>query len=278
VLVVARETVLEEYRFRVTEPIATPKRLDQSGALIVGGSAGIGFAAAEKLAIAGVPRIVIVARNSDRGEQARARLAERGAEAHFIAADATRADEAARITAEAEELLGGIDVLVVSTVADNRPELFRDIPTESISGILQQMLLPTMQMVSEVMPHMVERRGGTIITVASDAGKTATPGETVIGAAKAAIIMFTRTIAIEGKRDGIRANVLTPSLVLGTASSDRITRDGFSGKLFAKAAQQAHLGVPYADDLGDLVVFLASPAAGRLTGQAISVNGGISAA
>jgi 2-hydroxycyclohexanecarboxyl-CoA dehydrogenase len=262
----------------VTEPIAAPKALDQSGALIVGGSAGIGFAAAEKLAIAGVPRIVIVARNADRGELARVRLEGHGAEARFIAADATRADEATRITAEAEAWLGGIDILVISTVADNRPELFRDIPTDTISGILQQMLLPTMQLVSEVMPHMVERRGGTIITVASDAGKTATPGETVIGAAKAAIIMFTRTIAIEGKRDGIRANVLTPSLVLGTASSDRITAGGFSGKLFAKAAQQAHLGVPWADDLGDLVVFLASPAAGRLTGQAISVNGGISAA
>jgi 2-hydroxycyclohexanecarboxyl-CoA dehydrogenase len=262
----------------VTEPIAPPKSLEASGALIVGASAGIGFAAAEKLVLAGVPRIVIVARNAERGEQARARLEAHGAEAHFVAGDATRADEAARITAEAEALLGGIDILVVSTVADNRPDLFKDIPTAGISTILQQMLLPTMQMVSEVMPHMVERRGGVIVTVASDAGKTATPGETIIGACKAAIIMFTRTIAIEGKRDGIRANVLTPSLVLGTASSDRITSDGFSGRLFAKAAEQAHLGVPYADDLGDLVAFLASPAAGRLTGQAISVNGGISAA
>ncbi len=262
----------------MTDPIAPPKALDASGALIIGGSAGIGFASAEKLALAGVPRIVIVARNAERGEEARARLEAHGAEVHFVQADATKAEEAARITAEAEALLGGIDILVISTVADNRPELFRDIPTGAISGILQQMLLPTMQMVSEVMPHMVRRRGGVIITVASDAGKTATPGETVIGASKAAIIMFTRTIAIEGKRDGIRANVLTPSLVLGTASSDRITSDGFSGRLFAKAAEQAHLGVPYADDLGDLVVYLASPAAGRLTGQAISVNGGISAA
>jgi 2-hydroxycyclohexanecarboxyl-CoA dehydrogenase len=262
----------------VTEPISPPKPLAESGALIVGASAGIGFAAAEKLVLAGVPRIVIVARNAERGEQARARLEGHGADAHFIAGDATRADEAARITAEAEALLGGIDILVVSTVADNRPELFKDIPTEGIATILQQMLLPTMQLVSEVMPHMAKRRGGVIITVASDAGKTATPGETIIGACKAAIIMFTRTIAIEGKRDGIRANVLTPSLVLGTASSDRITSNGFSGRLFAKAAEQAHLGVPYADDLGDLVVFLASPAAGRLTGQAISVNGGISAA
>jgi len=262
----------------VTDELPEPKTLAESGALVVGGSAGIGFASARKLAEAGVPRIVIVARNIERGELARDELAALGTEATFIAGDATSASEAARITSEAERILGGIDILVVSTVADNRPELFHNIPTADIQPILNQMLLPTMQMVSEVMPYMTERRGGVIVTVASDAGKTATPGETIIGACKAAIIMFTRTIAIEGKRNGIRANVLTPSLVLGTASTGRITDDGFSARLFERAAQQAHLGVPHADDLGDLVVFLAGPSARRLTGQAISVNGGISAA
>lgn len=262
----------------MSDPLPEPKALTDSGALIVGGSAGIGFACAKKLAEAGVPRIAIVARGRERGERARAELAAIGADVHFVAGDATSAEEAARITGVAERSLGGIDILVVSTVADNRPELFRDIPTADIRPILDQMLLPTMHMVSEVMPCMAERRGGVIITVASDAGKTATPGETVIGACKAAIIMFTRTIAIEGKRNGIRANVLTPSLVLGTASTSRITDDGFSAKLFKRAAEQAHLGVPYADELGELAVFLASPAARRLTGQAISINGGISAA
>jgi len=135
-----------------------------------------------------------------------------------------------------------------------------------------------MHMAGAVLPGMRSRRGGVIINVASDAAKTATPGEAVIGAAKAAIVMFTRTIAIEEKRYGIRANALTPSLVYGTASTERITADGFSSKLFARAAQQAGLGVPTADDIAALTVFLCSPAAGRLTGQAISVNGGISAA
>jgi NAD(P)-dependent dehydrogenase (short-subunit alcohol dehydrogenase family) len=135
-----------------------------------------------------------------------------------------------------------------------------------------------MHMASAVLPGMRTRRGGVIVNVASDAAKTATPGESVIGAAKAAIVMFTRTIAIEEKRYGIRANALTPSLVYGTASTERITSDGFSAKLFERAAKQAHLGVPTAEDIAALTVFLCSPAAARLTGQAISVNGGISAA
>jgi NAD(P)-dependent dehydrogenase (short-subunit alcohol dehydrogenase family) len=144
--------------------------------------------------------------------------------------------------------------------------------------MLTQLALPSMHMAGAVLPGMRTRHSGVIVNVASDAAKTATPGEAVIGAAKAAIVMFTRTIAIEEKRYGIRANALTPSLVSGTASTERITADGFSGKLFARAAQQAQLGVPTADDIAALAVFLCSPAAARLTGQAISVNGGISAA
>lgn len=263
---------------RPDEVLPGPKRLEDSGVLVVGGSAGIGLASARALVAAGAPRVVLVARGSERGERARAELEAMGATASFVRGDPIDPAEAARVAREAEALLGGVDVLVSSTAAEVRPELFLRTPVEDIARILTHLALPSMHMTREVLPFMAERRTGCIITIASDAGKTATPGEAVIGAAKAAMIMFTRTIAVEAKRSGVRANVLTPSLVHGTASTARITADGFSARLFEKAAQQAHLGVPDADDLGALVAFLASPAAGRLTGQAISVNGGISAA
>ncbi|MFI7167090.1 SDR family NAD(P)-dependent oxidoreductase [Rhodococcus erythropolis] len=257
----------------------TPKELNDSAALIVGGTAGIGAATATQLAAAGVPRIMIVGRNSERGEATRAAVASgNSCEVTFLAADATTVEGAARIAAEAEKQLGGVDILVCTTAADVQPELFASIPTDDISRTFTQLALPSMYMASEILPHMSRRKTGVIINVASDAGKTATPGETVIGAAKAAIVMFTRTLAIEAKRSGIRVNVLTPSLVNGTGSTERITSAGFSAKLFAKAATQAHLGVPESEDIAALAVFLASPAARRLTGQAISVNGGISAA
>jgi NAD(P)-dependent dehydrogenase (short-subunit alcohol dehydrogenase family) len=258
--------------------VPTPKELGESGALVVGGTAGIGFASATALAAAGVPRIVIAGRNAERGRLAAKSIGEHGAEVHFVAGDASDADAAATIAAEAEKILSGVDILMCTTAADVRPELFVNIPTADIARGLTQLALPSMHMASAVLPGMRTRRTGVIVNMASDAAKTATPGESVIGAAKAAIVMFTRTIAIEEKRYGIRANALTPSLVHGTASTERITSDGFSAKLFARAAQQAQLGVPTADDLAALTVFLCSPAAARLTGQAISVNGGISAA
>jgi NAD(P)-dependent dehydrogenase (short-subunit alcohol dehydrogenase family) len=125
---------------------------------------------------------------------------------------------------------------------------------------------------------MREQKSGVIINIASDAAKSATPGETVLGGGMAAIVMFSRALAMEAKRDGIRVNVLTPSLIKGTPTGDRVMKEGFSQKLFAKAASMAQLGVCEPDDLAGLIVFLATPAAARLTGQAISVNGGISAA
>jgi NAD(P)-dependent dehydrogenase (short-subunit alcohol dehydrogenase family) len=262
----------------MTQDPQVAKELTASSALIVGGTAGIGLASARALAAAGVPRIVIVGRNAERGELAAKSIAERGAAAHFVAGDAADPNTATAVAAAAEQILSGVDILMCSTAADVRPDLFVDIPTTEIGRILTQLAVPSMHMASAVLPGMRSRRSGIIVNVASDAAKTATPGEAVIGAAKAAIVMFTRTIAIEEKRYGIRANALTPSLVYGTASTERITADGFSGKLFARAAKQADLGVPTADDIAALTVFLCSPAAARLTGQAISVNGGISVA
>jgi NAD(P)-dependent dehydrogenase (short-subunit alcohol dehydrogenase family) len=134
-----------------------------------------------------------------------------------------------------------------------------------------------MYMTRFALPGMREQRSGVIINIASDAAKVPTPGETVLGAAMAAIVMFSKTLAMEAKRDGIRVNVLTPSLIAGTPTAHRVQKEGFSAKLFAKAASLAQLGVAEPDDLAALIVFLASPQARRLTGQAISVNGGISA-
>ncbi|MGB6243397.1 MULTISPECIES: SDR family oxidoreductase [Gordonia] len=256
------------------------RRLEDSGAVIVGGTAGIGLHSALALARAGVKDIVLVGRSAERAGRAKEAFAAAGlAEPSYVQGDAGTADGAIEIIEAARALLPALDILITSVAADVEPTLFKDIPTDDIARTLTSLALPGMQLASAALPSMRAQGGGTIINVASDAGKTATPGEAVIGAAKAALIMFTRSIAIEEKRHGIRANVLTPSLVHGTDSTERITSGGsFSAKLFASAAKQAALGVPDADDVGALAAFLCSPEAARLTGQAISVNGGISAA
>jgi 2-hydroxycyclohexanecarboxyl-CoA dehydrogenase len=252
----------------------------ESAVLIAGGTSGVGLASAVAFADAGVRRIALLGRDRGRGEAARAAVAAHCPEAQvvFVAADAGDTGQVEEAVTEARRAIGGLDVLVSSVTTAYRPELLHRTAPDDLERILVGQALPPMLLTRAVLPLMREQGGGSIINVASDAAKIATPGESALGAAMAAIVMFSRVAAIEAKRDGVRVNAVTPSLIEGTATADNVLRDGFSKKLFEKAAQQAHLGVAVAEDLAALIVFLGGPAAAKLTGQAISVNGGISAA
>ncbi len=256
------------------------RELKESGVAITGGTSGVGLAAARRFLEAGVTRLVLLGRNPERGQSASdaVRAASPDAQIEFVAVDANDPVQATHAIEHAQSLIGSLDVLVNSTTSTALPTLLHKIPIGEMATILTQQALAPLQMTRAVLPVMREQGGGAIINIASDAGKVATPGETVIGAAMAAIIMFSRAAAMEAKRDGIRINAITPSLIVGTPTGDRALQGEFSGKIFTKAISLAHLGVTEADDLAGLIVFLAGPAAARLTGQAISINGGISAA
>ncbi len=241
--------------------------------LILGGSSGIGLACARRFAAAGA-RVRIVGRDPDRGSEAAASI---GHDAVFLRADCAEPADVERMVAEAAAR-GGIDTMICSIGGARLPQLLHLQSLDDIRISLTQDLAPFLYAGRAVLPVMRAQRRGAVINIASDAGKVATPGEAVIGAGMAAIIQFTRGLAIEGKRDGIRANVITPSLVEGTPLTDRLMQEGtFAAKLFAKARQLAHLGPTTAGDLAELALFLAGPGASKITGQAISVNGGISA-
>jgi 2-hydroxycyclohexanecarboxyl-CoA dehydrogenase len=255
------------------------RSLADSGVLIVGGTSGVGLATAIQFAQAGVQRIALVGRNVQRGESARSKVLQQcpGTQVSFIAADVNEVANARRAVDEARQVLGHIDVLVNATIGLYTPEPLQNTPIENIQPIILQTVMAPMLMCRLVLPWMRERKGGVIVNIASDAAKVPTPGETVLGAAMAAIVVFSRTLAMEAKRFGVRVNVLTPSLIEGTPTALRNQASGFSAKLFEKIVPMAHLGVATPDDLAALIVFLAGPQAGRITGQTISVNGGISA-
>lgn len=259
----------------------TPKQFSEMSAVIVGGTSGIGLAAATALLRQGVPRLRLVGRDRHRAAGAAVELGRACAEADIGALPCDCGDGAAaeRMVDQAAAEMGGIDLLVCSPGGNNLPELLFRQPIGQINQTLLQDLAPTLNACRAVLPVMMQAGGGCIVTVASDAAKVATPGESVIGAVMAGIVQFTRTLAIEGRRNGIRANAVTPSLVEGTALTGRLMAEGsFSRKLFEKARGLAALGPTTPEDLAELIVFLASPAAAKITGQAISVNGGISAA
>ena len=118
---------------------------------------------------------------------------------------------------------------------------------------------------------------GSVVLIASDAAKVPTPGEAIVGAGMAAVAMYARVAALEEKVHGVRINVVTPSLVHGTATTDLLMADDFASRLFAKARERATLGTTEVGDVAALVTFLGGPHAARITGQTVSINGGLSA-
>jgi 2-hydroxycyclohexanecarboxyl-CoA dehydrogenase len=248
-------------------------------AVVTGGTAGIGRACAEALLAAGANAVLINGRDRERAEHARTEIQSRfpAARVAFATGDVAQAESASAVMAAAMEAFGRIDVLVNSSGGNDIPKLLHETTLHEIPGILERCLFGQILSSRAALPYMREAKRGAIINIASDAAKIPTPGESVIGAAMAGIVMFTRGLAVEAKRDGIRANVITPSMTSGTEHYQRVMADPFSGKMFAKAAKLAALGVVTKEELAALVVFLASPAASKITGQAVSMTGGISA-
>lgn len=262
------------------ENTVKPRALVDSRVLISGGTSGVGLAAAIAFAEAGTSRIAIMGRNTERGRAARERVlrARPNIQVEFIQGDATDAEQAQRSVDSARRLLGGIDVLVNTTHGGNPARPFHKVELADIASLVVRSTVAPMHMGRAVLPSMMEQRTGAIINLASDSAKTPTPGGTILGAAMAAIAMFSRTLAMEAKRYGIRVNVLTPALISGTPMYEAVMADAFMSRVFAEAARKSALGHCTPEDLAALIVFLASPSAARLTGQAISVNGGMSAA
>ena len=248
-----------------------------AGVAILGGSAGVGREMAAQFAEQGT-RVVLLGRNPERGEAARQQILARapGAEVVFVRVDASDPDDTLRAEAQCRQLLGSIDVLVNTTGPSDPPRLLHTIAIQSVQERINEIILPPLHMMHAALPAMRAAGHGSIITVASDAAKVATPGETLSGAAMAAIVMFSKAAALEVKREGVRINVLTPSLISDTPGAALIASNPFSARLFEKAAAMAHLGVATPADLAAMALYLASPAAARITGQAISINGGIS--
>ena len=248
-----------------------------SRVLVSGGTSGVGLAVALQFAAAHAERIVLVGRDAERGHKAARSLHSMGAKVHFLAGDAGDAQDSTRVASEAAEFLGGRIDTFVSAVAPggHLGPLHRQDPVE-LERVLVGLVLPVMQMNRAALPYMQDL-GGTIVNIASDAAKVPTPGESVAGGAMAAITMFSRTLALEVKRHRIRVHTVTPSLIAGTPTAEQLLADEFGAKIFGKIMEKAQLGVPDADDVAATVLWLASPAAAKVTGQVISVNGGISA-
>lgn len=257
--------------------MASPAEFKGKAALITGGSGGIGLRVAEQLAEAGA-HVFINGRSAERGERAAARFREIGQDVQFIAGDCASYQDVAAVVDAARAAAGKLDILVsAGAEGETGPTPFAELTPQQIESEFRRRLLPRIFPVHAALPALREN-GGSVVLLTTDAGRYATPGESVLGAVGASVILMTKVLAKEFSRDKIRVNSIALALTSGTPTWDRAFADeGFWRDLGTKVLERFPFGrAPAADEVAAVAVFLASDAAAQVTGQTISVNGGLS--
>lgn len=247
--------------------------LKGKSAIITGGAMGIGRAIVEYFAKAGANVLIL-----DINEEAAQKTAkEIGSNVFAQKTDITDLSSVKHAVQKAIESFGRIDVLVNNAGWDEikfflatTPEFWDKVIAINYKGVLNT--------TCAVLPHMVERKSGAIVNIASDAGRVGSSGEAVYAGCKAGVIAFSKTIAREHARDNIRVNVVCPGPT-ETPLFENLKRDETGAKILSsmdKYIPLRRLGKP--EDIAPAVAFLASDEASFITGQVLSVSGGLTMA
>ena len=246
-------------------------RFDGKTALVTGGASGIGRSVVESLSSAGATAIVLDV-NVDGVQETVARVRENGGVARACVADVTELEATTDALVDAVAHTGGLDVVVnCAGFVVSQPLLAGE--PESWRMLIEVNLLGTIYVCYAAAPHLIERGGGRIVNIASEAARTGSGAETVYSAAKGGVISLTRSLARELARHHITVNCVSPGptdtpMLRGSGAEAR----GDLEKLI-KATPLRRLGQP--EDIASAVVFLASEQAQHVTGQVLSVSGGL---
>lgn len=243
-------------------------RLDDKIALVIGSGRGIGRAIAEKLTTEGATVAV-----ADIDETAAKGVAEAlGDGALGIRTDVTSQESVHAAVEQVTDRFGRIDILINNAGWD-KAQPFLDSDEADWDRIIDINLRGTLRTTKAVLPGMVERGAGSVVNLGSDAARVGSSGESVYSAAKGGIVSFTKTLAREMARHQITVNCVCP----GSTDTDLFASiGGDDPKLresLTKAIPLRRLGQP--QDLANVITFLASERAGYVTGQTVSVSGGL---
>jgi 2-hydroxycyclohexanecarboxyl-CoA dehydrogenase len=240
-------------------------------AVVTGGAGGIGAEIARALHSAGA-RVAAWDLDGRRAGDLAARL---GGDAIGVEVDITARSSVVSAVVSTESALGPIDVLVNAAGIDVIEPFLRSVEA-TWDRIVAVNLVGTIRCCHVVVPGMVERGWGRVINIASDAGRVGSSGEVVYSGTKGGVIAFSKGLAREVATAGVTVNVVSPGptdtpLLDQVAEADQKLYDGL-----ARAVPMKRIG--RAEDIAPAVVFFASDGAGYVTGQTLSISGGLTMA
>jgi 3-oxoacyl-[acyl-carrier protein] reductase len=252
--------------------------LQEKVALITAGTAGVGLRVAEQLAAAGAT-VFVNGRTQASGGAALKKLRTISAKAEFIAGDVSDYRSIKAVIDAIDQRFQRLDILVSAGAPGlPAPMAFADMSPEQLVQGFSTRLFPRIFPVHAAIPALSKSGAASVVMLTTDAARHPTPGESVVGATGAAVILLTKALAKEFSKYKIRVNSVAMTITSDTPSWERIFKsESFQNTLFAKAVSRFPAGrPPNASEVADAVAFLASPRAGQISGQTLSVNGGLS--
>ena len=235
-------------------------RVEPRVALVTGATSGIGRAVAMKLASDGFT-VVVHGRDAERGAATVRAIEEAGGHARFVGADLGDADDVTRLATEA----GDVDVLV-NNGGFSWFGPTAELATATFDALFATNVRSAYQLVAAIAPGMADRGHGSIVSLDSMAGRVGLAGGAAYGATKAALTAMSRAWAAEFSAAGVRVNAVAPGPVYTNgASPERIDQLGTT-TLVGRAAQ--------AEEIAEVIAFVASDKASYITGAVIPVDGG----
>ena len=239
--------------------------------VITGSTKGIGRAIAEQMAKAGA-RVVVSSRDQGRCREVATAIKDAGGKAIALPCNIGHKDQLQALVDGTIAEWGQIDVLVCNAAVNPYFGPLRDIPDDAFQAIMQRNVQSNLWLCNMALPQMAERKDGAVIIISSIAGMR---GETMLGAygiSKAADFQLARTLAVEWGHGNIRVNCIAPGLI----RTDFARALWENPKLLERVTRGTPLGrIGEPDDIAGAALFLASPAGSFITGQTLTVDGGV---
>lgn len=247
----------------------TAQTLAGRTAIVTGAGRGIGRSLALALARAGAD-VVLAARSADQLEVVAREVEALGCRALVVPTDITDSDAVKRLVARTLEDLGGLDILVNNSgTIDSTPLLDQD--PEEWDRVFDTNVRGTYLATREAGRHLVAQGSGKVVNVASNFAFKGVPGHAAYCASKAAVVSFTRTMAVEWARHGVQVNALAPGY-FATDLNASLRADEKAQSAVLRAIPARRMGEP--DELAAWAVLMAGPASDFMTGETVVVDGG----